>query len=104
MRASASASANSIKSRTDLTILSCRNYRLEIRTPDGNRRYYSIRAKSKREARVEAENILKEMIQSFGDERFLWRMAGDRNWSFGMRQSQPFLHTFLKKITNYFFE
>lgn len=65
-----------------------RFYRLEVRTPDGARRFYSIKAKSKLAARKEGVQIIQGMIKSFNDERIMWRMVGDRNWIFGMQSAK----------------
>ncbi|WP_028393915.1 DUF6018 family natural product bioysynthesis protein [Bacillus cihuensis] len=83
----------------------CRKVRMEIRTPDGNRRIYSLNAVTKGEAREEAVQIVKSMVKTFNDERVMWRMAGDRVWSFGAAgvASGPKQSVF-KRFFDYFFE
>lgn len=88
----------------------CRTYRVEVRLPDGKNRFYALRAESKENARQEAVSIVESMVQDFEDERVIWRLAGDNNWTFGgYRQyenttkiSKPKMT--MKRILNYFFE
>lgn len=60
-----------------------RYYRMEVRTPDGKRRFYSLKARSKGMARLEAVEIVSEMVDRYNDERIMWKMVGDQNWTFG---------------------
>ncbi|MDX1807509.1 MAG: DUF6018 family natural product bioysynthesis protein [Paenisporosarcina sp.] len=60
----------------------CRNFRMEVRTPDGKVRFYAMKELNKIKARLEAEKFIDSLVEHFNDERILWRMAGDRDWSF----------------------
>ncbi|EAR66197.1 MULTISPECIES: DUF6018 family natural product bioysynthesis protein [Bacillus] len=78
----------------------CRYYRMEIRTPDGKKRIYSLKENSKSAARFEAQSIVEEMINSFEDERIMWKMTGDKHWNFGAAKTRKSIS---KKLLHYFF-
>ena len=87
----------------------CRMYRVELRLPDGKNRFYALRADSKTNARHEAVSLVESMVQKFGDERVIWRLAGDNNWSFGGYRHEKSTKVSrtkmtMKRVLNYFFE
>lgn len=71
-----------------------RNYRLEVRTPDGTKRFYSIKASSRGKAREEAKSIIHDMVVSFNDERIMWKMVGDTHWTFGVEAKMSIFDKF----------
>lgn len=81
----------------------CRYFRMEVRTPDSKRRFYSLKADSKGAARVEANELVRDMIEAFRDERIMWRMVGDRNWNFGSAVNESKKSIFHRAL-NYFFD
>lgn len=85
--------------------VNCRYFRMEVRTPDGARRFYSLKADTKGTARLEAVEIVREMVQSFDDERIMWRMVGDKNWTFGTNSHEARVasKSLYDKIAYYFF-
>lgn len=87
----------------EITIPDCRTYRIEMRSPDGNIRYYSFRTSDKSVAREEAVLLVKQMVEQFQDERVIWRMAGDKNWSIGSSTPVHKKPSILKRFVEYFF-
>lgn len=80
---------------------SLRTFRMEINTSDGKIRHYGLRSDNQEDAREQAIQMVNDMAFSYGDNRIMWRLAGDRHWSF-----QGAVHTkksLLQKITEYFF-
>ena len=80
---------------------SVRTFRMEINTSDGKIRHYGLRSDNQEDAREQAAQMVNDMAFSYGDERIMWRLAGDRHWSF-----QGAVHkkkSLLQKITEYFF-
>lgn len=76
-------------------------YRMEVRTPDGKCLHYGVRATNSNSARIEANQMLASMSNAFQDERIVWRMAGDRDWSFigAVKTKKSLWH----KLVDYFF-
>lgn len=83
----------------------CRNYRIEVRTPNGQIRYYAMKESNKAKARMEAEKLISQMVLQFNDERILWRMANDRNWSIASsaNQTTKSKKPFGKRVFDYWF-
>lgn len=81
-----------------------RYFRMEVRTPDGKKRFYSLKAGSKGAARVEASELVYEMVESFKDERIMWRMVGDRNWRFGATFDSKPRKSIMNRFINFFFD
>lgn len=80
---------------------SLRTFRMEINTPDGKIRHYGLRSDNQEDAREQAIQMVNDMAFSYGDNRIMWRLAGDRHWSFhGAVHTKKSL---LQKITEYFF-
>ena len=71
-----------------------RYYRIEVRTPDGTKRFYSIKASSRGKARDEANAIIHDMMVSFNDDRIMWKMVGDLHWTFGVEAKQSLFDKF----------
>jgi len=82
----------------------CRYFRLEMRTPDGKRRFYSLKADSKEEARTEAKELIHCMMSSFQDERIMWRMVGDKNWNLGSALAKKSKKSIIHRALGYFFD
>lgn len=82
----------------------CRQFRVEIRTPDRKIRFYSLRSNKKGLARLEANELVRDMIEVFQDERIMWRMTGDKNWSFGSVAVKNPNKSMLSRVLNYFFD
>ncbi|MDQ0271231.1 DUF6018 family natural product bioysynthesis protein [Cytobacillus purgationiresistens] len=80
-----------------------RFFRMEILTPDGKRRYYSLKASSKHLAFKEASKIIDSMISSFKDERIMWRLTGTE-WTIGSSYVKKEKKSLAKKVFNYFFD
>lgn len=83
--------------------LDCRTYRMEVRTPDGAIRFYGLKASDKSVARKEAVAVVQGLVTSFQDERILWRMAGDKDWSLNGAAVHTKKPSLLAKVMNYFF-
>lgn len=83
--------------------LDCRTYRIEVRTPDGAIRFYGLKASDKSVARQEAVTVVQQLVTSFKDERILWRMAGDKDWSLNGAAVHTNKPSLFKRIMNYFF-
>lgn len=81
----------------------CRYYRAELRTPDGKIRFYSLKSSSKKDARKEAQKLFHQMTQVYNDERIIWRMAGDKQWSFGSASSKSAKPSLWNRFVTYFF-
>ena len=81
----------------------CRYYRAELRTPDGKIRHYSLKSSTKKEARKEAQSLFHQMTQVYNDERLIWRMAGDNQWSFGSAQTKSTKPSVWNRFVDYFF-
>lgn len=81
----------------------CRNFRMEMRSPDGKIRYYSLKASDKNVARKEAVALVHHIVKQFQDERIIWRMAGDKNWSIGSATSHAAKPSMFKRFVDYFF-
>ncbi|MCM3358133.1 DUF6018 family natural product bioysynthesis protein [Psychrobacillus sp. MER TA 171] len=75
-------------------------YRVEVRTSDGAIRYYGLRTQNKAAARKEAVKIIKQLLTS-NDDRILWRMAGERNWSLNVPVNKV---SKFKRGLNWFFD
>ena len=84
--------------------LDCRTYRIEVRTPDGAIRFYGLKAIDKTVARKEAIAVVQELVTSFQDERILWRMAGDKDWSLNGAASNTKKPSLFARAMNYFFD
>jgi hypothetical protein len=61
----------------------CRYFRVEVRVPNEGRRFYSLKNRSKSQARIEAQEIVTALVETFQDEKIAWRMTGDKKWTFG---------------------
>lgn len=83
--------------------LDCRTYRIEVRTPDGAIRFYGLKASNKSVAREEAVTVVQQMVTSFNDERILWRMAGDKDWSLNGATVQSKKPSLFARVMDYFF-
>lgn len=84
----------------------CTTYRVEVRCPDGTVRFYGLRAATKDQARIEGIKLIGSMVDTYQDDRIVWRMANDSNWSFGTKtqSSSSTIKDKFKKILNAFFE
>lgn len=76
-------------------------FRIEVKTSDARSLHYPIRSDNKLEARAQASKLVEDMAFAFQDERIIWRLAGDQNWTFqGAVKEKKGL---LRKIAEYFF-
>jgi hypothetical protein len=80
----------------------CRYFRMEVRTPDGKPRFYSLNSSSKEAARMEASQLVIELMKAYQDERVMWKMVGDNNWILGSTIKTQRKSIFQKTL-DYFF-
>ncbi|WP_282155741.1 DUF6018 family natural product bioysynthesis protein [Cytobacillus gottheilii] len=83
----------------------CRYFRIEVRTANGGRRFYALKARKESEARLEAVKLITDMVNTFQDEKIAWRMAGDKNWTFGTHSFEARIakKSWFNRFAYYFF-